>query len=119
MVKPACAMTKSKIVAVCATPTTLTSKRYAELKTEFGEGVQFIEPYCGDWAQMIESNTVDQQKVTSTINDVCIQGADVIVLGCTHYHWIGDTIKVATEGRAVVIQPEDAIVERVKNVLGM
>ena len=35
MVKPAAAMTKTKVIAVCATPTTLASKRYAELKKDF------------------------------------------------------------------------------------
>jgi len=117
MVKPACAMTKTRKVAVFATPTTLASKRYTELKTEFGEGIEFLEPFCGDWAKMIETNTLNTDKVHATVGKVCEQGADVIVLGCTHYHWIEEIIVHEAAGRALVIQPEQAIVERVRSIL--
>lgn len=117
MVKPASLLTKSRTIAVCATPTTLASKRYAELKQEFAEGIRVIEPDCSDWALMIETNQLDQQKVRATIDAVCDAGADVIVLGCTHYHWIEDIIHTMSHGRAEVIQPESAIVERVRSLL--
>src|SRR5688572_7572234 len=39
MVKPAAAMTKSGVIAVCATPATLASPRYAWLKNEYAQGV--------------------------------------------------------------------------------
>ena len=38
MVKPAAALTKTKVIAVCATPTTLASARYAWLKEEYAQG---------------------------------------------------------------------------------
>lgn len=117
MVKPACSITKSGKVAVFATPTTLSSKRYAELKDEFGKGIEFLEPYCGDWAKMIETDTLDKQKVHSAVEDVCGGGADVIVLGCTHFHWIEKIIVEKAAGRATIIQPEQAIVSRVKSLL--
>lgn len=117
MVKTASAMTIVGTIAVCATPTTLASKRYNELKEEFAKDIRVIEPDCSDWALMIESNMVDQAKIKATIDDVCDKGADVIVLGCTHYHWIEDIIKKDAEGRARVIQPEPAIVAHVKELL--
>ncbi len=117
MVKPACLSTKNKTVAVLATPVTLKSRRYTELKAEFGQGIEFIEPDCSTWATMIESDKVDRTEVSTTIRDICDQGADVIVLGCTHYHWIEDIIRQETAGRAQVIQPEQAIVDRVRTLL--
>lgn len=117
MLKPAAKLTTSGTIAVCATPTTLASKRYAELKKEFVPHCTVLEPDCSDWALMIETNTIDQQKILNTINEVCERGADVIVLGCTHYHWIEKIIKDCAAVRAVVIQPESAIVARVKQVL--
>lgn len=118
MVKTASAMTTVGTIAVCATPTTLASKRYSELKEEFARDIQVLEPDCSDWALMIESDTVDQAKIKSIIDDVCSNGADVIVLGCTHYHWIEDSIKKHASGHAKVIQPEPAIVAYVKELLG-
>lgn len=118
MVKPAAQLTKSGIIAVCATPTTLASKRYKHLKEEYAQNIQVLEPDCSDWTSMIENDRVDHQKISQRINDVCNRGADVIVLGCTHYHWIEEMINNIAKGRAKVIQPEPAIVAQLKRVLG-
>jgi glutamate racemase len=117
MVKPASEKTKSKVIAVCATPTTLASKRYAYLKETYAKDIEVIEPDCHDWTSMIENNEVDVEKITRQINAACDQGADVIVLGCTHYHWIEDLIKKISAGRAIVIQPEQPVIEQLKRVL--
>lgn len=117
MVKPAAALTESKVVAVCATPATLASKRYAELKQEYAKGIKVIEPDCANWAELIERNSLGQKQIADTVHGVIDQGADVIVLGCTHYHWIEEDIKREAGDRALVIQPEDAIVRRLKQVL--
>lgn len=117
MLKPAAEQTKSRTIAVCATPTTLASPRYAWLKQHYAAGVTVLEPDCSDWSAMIEANHVDKQKIAERINNVCEQGADVIVLGCTHYHWIEDEIKQLAAGRATVLQPEAAVIRQVKTVL--
>jgi glutamate racemase len=117
MVKPAAEQTKSKIIAVCATPKTLTSERYKWLKDTYAQGVQVLEPDCSDWALMIESNSIDREKVAKRIEEVIEQGADQIILGCTHYHWIEELIKEIAAGRANVIQPEAPVVAQLKRVL--
>lgn len=117
MVKPAAELTKTGIIAVCATPTTLASKRYKWLKDEYAKGIKVLEPDCSDWTLMIENNQVDHQKIYQRIDKACQDGADVIVLGCTHYHWIEEIIKGVTRGRAKVIQPEPAVINQLKKVL--
>ncbi len=117
MVKPAAAATKKGVIAVCATPRTLSSSRYKWLKEEYAKGIKVLEPDCNDWSSMIENNRVDREKVAKTINQVIHDGADQIVLGCTHYHWIEQVIKDLAEGRAKVIQPEIPTVEQLKRVL--
>ena len=118
MVKPAAEMTRAKIIAVCATPTTLASPRYNELKREYAAGVTVLEPDCSQWSAMIEGNDINQDVITEQNESVCQQGADVIVLGCTHYHWIEGEIKqVADKYGAKVIQPEPALVAQLRKVL--
>ena len=117
MVKPAAEQTRSKIIAVCATPATLASERYALLKENYALGVKVLEPDCSDWAAMIEGNQVDRKKIDERITEVLEQGADVVVLACTHYHWIEAEINELAAGRAKVIQPEEAIVRQLKRVL--
>ncbi|HVO86592.1 MAG TPA: glutamate racemase [Candidatus Binatia bacterium] len=117
MVKPAAAATKSGIIAVCATPRTLSSQRYAWLKRQYAKGVKVLEPDCSDWATMVENNGVDRDKIAEIIDSVIARGADQIVLGCTHYHWIEQQINQIAAGRATVLQPEDAVVSQLKRVL--
>jgi glutamate racemase len=117
MIKPAAEQTKSGVIAVCATPTTLASPRYAYLKATYAKNVTVLEPDCSNWSSMIEADAVEEQQITDIVNDVCEQGADVIVLGCTHYHWIEQLIKAASQSRAVVLQPEQPVINQLKKVI--
>jgi glutamate racemase len=117
MVKPAALKTRSGVIAICATPTTLASKRYAWLKKTYAKQVKVIEPDCSDWTLMIESNHVDRQRIHQEIDTACKQSADVIVLGCTHYHWVQDIIKKEAAGRAIVLQPEKPVIKQLKRVI--
>ncbi len=117
MIKTAAKLTKSKIITVCATPATLGSARYKKLIKNFGSNLKIIEPDCNNWAKMIEDNHVNHKQINKVIEDVCSQGADVIVLGCTHYYWIKKHINKACKGRAEVIEPSKAICCRVKDLL--
>ena len=117
MVKPACELSKSKVVVICATPATLASDRYKKLKHTYAQNTLIIEPDCSGWASMIENNQMDGLIVKNTISDALEQGADVIVLACTHYHWIRQTIESVTDASVSVLDSSSAIVKRVKELL--
>ena len=117
MVKPAAADSKSGVIAVCATPRTLSSKRYKWLKATYATNVKVLEPDCSDWAQMMENNSIDREKIAKTISEICNAGADQIVLGCTHYHWIEQLIKDQAQGMAEVLQPEQPVIKQLRAVL--
>ncbi len=117
MVKPAAEQTKTGKIAVCATPTTLASTRYAELKKLYASNITVLEPDCADWSQLIEHDEMNQARLREEIEPVLRAGADVIVLGCTHYHWIQDEIQRLAGKDTVVIQPEQAVVEELKRAI--
>lgn len=117
MVKPAAALSRTGVIAVCATPSTLASDRYTWLVETYAKTTRIIEPDCSRWAYMIENNHIDRDEIASIVNDCCDAGADVIVLGCTHYHWIKDLISDIAAGRAVVLEPSEAVARRVKAML--
>lgn len=117
MVKPAAQQTKTGTIAVCATPLTLSSKRYAWLKQEYASDITVLEPDCSQWAYMIEHNQVNDANLAQQIDALCSAGADVLVLACTHYHWIQEKIQAMAKGRAVVIQPEQAVIAQLQRVL--
>ena len=113
MVKPAGRQTSSQKIIVCATPATLSSQKYKQLKEEYVQGTTVIEPDCSDWASLIEENKITEEKIRGAIEPGLSEGADIIVLACTHYHWIENTIKEIAAGRAVILQPERAVIERI------
>lgn len=116
-IKMAAALTQSDIIAVCATPATLASRRYKLLKRVYAENIQVLEPDCSDWAIMIQQRKVDRQHIDRRIQAVLQAGADVIVLGCTHYHWIEQEIRRMVKGKAAVIQPERLVIEQLQEVI--
>lgn len=119
MIKTAHLLTKSNIVAVFATPATLKSLRYKKLKEDFGNNIEILEPNVSDWASMIENNDINYNKINRVVEAVCRKNADVIVLGCTHYHWIKKAIEKIANNRAIVIEPSEAIGKRVKDLLNL
>ena len=118
MVKPAAKITKTKCIAVCATPRTLQSDRYNRLKQIWAPGIEIIEPDCSDWAEMIEHDKSDQIDVNSVVKSLVNRGVDVIVLGCTHYHWIKQRIVDAAGPNITILEPTDAIAARIKKLVG-
>lgn len=117
MIKTAASLTTSHIIGVCATPATLASERYAKLIQKYGAHLEILEPDCSQWAYWIENNQLNRSHIEATINELCKRGADVIVLGCTHYHWIKELVEELADGRARVIEPSEAIGQRVSQLL--
>ena len=117
MVKPAAEQTKSGVIAVFATPTTLASARYSYLKQTYADGTTVIEPDCSSWALMVERKSVDEAAIAANVSQALIGGADMIVLGCTHYHWIEELIIKLAGDKAQVIQPEQPVIRQLQTVL--
>lgn len=117
MVKPAAALTKSGTIAILATPRTLASPRYAQLKSEYTSGITVIEPDCSNWASLIERNHMNQQEIRKVAEQIQQADADVAVLGCTHYHWIKEDIQSILGPNVTILEPSDAIGARLDSLL--
>lgn len=119
MIKPASKLTKSGVITVCATPATINSQRYAELKAQYASETIVIEPDCSDWASLIEDNKINEEKIKIDILPSIAQGSDVIVLGCTHYHWIEQEINKIVGKNVTVLQPELAVIDRLRKIINL
>ena len=117
MIKPAAALTKKGVIGVCATPATLASSRYRELKKQYATDVTTLEPDCSSWAQMIEESDMNEDVIEETVDRLREQGADVIVLACTHYHWIRAVIEEKARDRAIILDPAAATAEQIQRLL--
>lgn len=117
MVKPAVNRTNTGMITICATPATLASKRYYKLKETYAHGIQIYEPDCSDWARMIEHNQIDDRKIAHMVEESRNLNSDVVVLACTHYHWIRSRIEQLAGPNVTVLDPSAAIVSRVAELL--
>jgi glutamate racemase len=117
MVKPASKQTISGIIAVLATPATLASDTYDDLKKTWAKDITIIEPDTSTWAEMIESGASEEVPIEDTVYQLIEAGVDVIVLACTHYHWLKERAELAAAHHAVVLEPSDAIGNRIIGLL--
>lgn len=116
MVKPAAMASKRGAIAVCATPTTLASERYVELKRLHAQHVTVIEPDCADWSELIEHNKMNENILREQLQPALAAGVDVVVLGCTHYHWVESEVRSIMGPDVQVMQPEIAVIEQLTRV---
>jgi glutamate racemase len=119
MIGPAAKLTKTKTIAVCATPTTLLSKSYKRLKLLYGATLDIVEPDCSEWASLIEANDINMRHIDQVVQQCLERDVDVIVLGCTHYHWIKEEIQQAAGPHITILEPSTAIAQRVKELLSL
>lgn len=116
-VKPAAALSKSGTVAVFATGTTLNSSIYRELKAIHAENTKVIDIPCPTWVGMVESGTIRQAELDKPVRQALSSGADVLVLGCTHFPFLRQQIAYIAGDRAELVDSGEAIAQRLKSVL--
>ncbi len=115
-IKPAALHTRSGVIGVLATQTTFASDRYASLIQRFAAGARVIEQPSPDWVMLVESGmTVDDQflrSVEGRLLPLLDAGADVLVLGCTHFPFLRSQIEQVLahhQHPATIIDPGPAI----------
>lgn len=92
--KPAAALTRIKTVGVLATDRTLASARFNLLREQIGAatGVRFVTQACIGLADQVEKGELESAAtallVQRYVAPLIAQGADTLVLGCTHYPFV-------------------------------
>ena len=117
MIKPASQLSKTHTVGVLVTPATLKGAYYARLKADFGGDIMVIDQACPDWVEMAENGVIEREKIKRPIEHVIREGADIIVLGCTHFALLMPAIQAVTKGRAEILQPAQAVALQVERLL--
>ena len=96
-IKPACLESKSRKVGVLATERSLKGEKFLTTLAKYGEGVEVIKSVGEGFVEAVEANKEDDPQTKETVRKVVEpmieQGVDIIVLGCTHYPFLADTIK--------------------------
>jgi glutamate racemase len=120
-VKPAVEYSQSKVVAVLATPATFQGQLYASLVDRFAAGTQLLQHTCPGLVGQIEAGDLDgpstRQILVNALRPMLAQGADTVVLGCTHYPFVIPLIQQIVGPAVRVIDPAPAVARQVRRAL--
>jgi glutamate racemase len=112
-VKPAALNTTSGVIAVFATAATFQGRLFESVVSRFGEGRTVVTAVCPDWVGLVEAGRVDGPEVEAAVAprvaEVRAAGADTLVLGCTHFSYLADTIRRLAGPETVLIDPAPAV----------
>lgn len=94
-VKPAARLTRSGVIGVLATTGTLASERFQVLVEREAPQVKVLLKPCPGWVALAEEGWAPERAhlVAEPLAELLAQGADVLVLGCTHFPFLIDPIR--------------------------
>ena len=125
--KPAAALTKTGTVGVMATKGTLSSKKFRLLREQISAAtnVRFIPQPCIGLADQVEKGELQSAETALLlrryIEPLVEEGADTLVLGCTHYPFvlplIEDTIAHLTSSPIAIVDTGESIARQLVRLL--
>lgn len=120
-VKPAAENSASRVVAVLATPATFQGALYASVVERFANGVTLLQDTCPGLVAEIENGGLKSRHtrriLAQTLEPMLAQGADTVVLGCTHYPFVIPLIEQIAGPGVRVIDPAPAVARQARRML--
>jgi glutamate racemase len=120
-VKPAAAMTCTGVFGVLATTQTLASERFSKLVDAHASGVRVITQAAPGLVERVEagelSSPATRQLVAQYVRPLIENGADAIVLGCTHYPFLSAVIQDVAGPGVTLIDPAVAVARELRRRL--
>ena len=128
-VKPAALGTQSGVIGVLATAGTLSASKYLKTRGLYVEDVRIVEHVGQGFVELVEAGELTgahaEEIVRESLTPLLEAGADTIVLGCTHYPFLLDTLRKVADGftgkasREPVrfIDPAPAVARQLLNVM--
>jgi glutamate racemase len=120
-IKPAAERTRSGVVGVLATPATLQGELFAGTADRHARGIRIIGQPCPGLVERIEADHAHSPQtevlLRGFLQPAIDAGADEIVLACTHYPFVIDTIRRIVGPGIEVIDPAPAVARQLGRIL--
>ena len=125
-VKPAATSTATGVVGVLATAGTLKADKYLNTREKWAEGVKIAEHVGQGFVELVEKGCISGPEaegiVMESLKPLLDEGADRIVLGCTHYPFLSETISkisaiIAPERDIKIIDPAPAVAKHLLEIM--
>lgn len=120
-VKPAVAATQSGVVGILATVGTLESARFAALLERYAGDVKIITQGCPGLVELVERGDLTGPETRNLVERYTLpllaQGADTLILGCTHYPFLAPLIKEVAGSKIALIDTGTAVARQLQRRL--
>jgi glutamate racemase len=120
-IKPAVAATRSGVVGVLATGATLGGERFAGLAERFSDGIELLTQACPGLVEQVEQGDLDgpltRDLLGQYVRPLLARGADTLVLGCTHYPFLRQTLAELVGPDVALIDTGAAVARQVARVV--
>lgn len=120
-VKPAALGSRSGVIGVLATKSTLKSTKYIDTRRRYTEGVKVMEHIGEGFVELVESLELSgphaESVVRRSLQPMLDEGADTIVLGCTHYPFLLPVLEQIAGDGVKFIDPAPAVARQLVRVL--
>jgi glutamate racemase len=120
-IKPAALNTKTGKIGVLATKGTLGSRLFEKTSNIHGQNVEIIEQHGIGLVELIEKGIYSGSKIDSLLkeylNPMLENNIDKLVLGCTHYPLIKESIKKIINESINIIECSEAVALQTERVL--
>lgn len=120
-VKPAAQATRSGVVGVLATAGTLKATKYIDTRAKWAHDVKIVEHIGQGFVELVEKGSTSgpeaESIVEKSVRPLVEAGADTIVLGCTHYPFLADTIRKVAGVPVTLIDPAPAVAKHLMEVM--
>lgn len=121
-VKPACLNTRSGVVGVLATARSLDGDLFRRTAARYGENIRVLTAVGEGFVELVEEDREQspeaEEAVRRVLEPMIREGADQIVLGCTHYPFLLPVFRQVIGERGVaVVDPSPAVGRRVGQLL--
>lgn len=120
-VKPAALGTRTGVVGVLATAGTLKGSKYLKTKESVDDQVNVFEHVGRGFVELVEegrlSGSEAEDVVKTSLGPLLSAGADIIVLGCTHYPFLLPVLQKVAGPDIRFIDPAPAVARQLVHVL--
>ena len=120
-VKPAALGTRSGVVGVLATAGTLKGSKYLKTKESVDDQVNVFEHVGRGFVELVEEGRLSvseaEDVVKASLGPLLSAGADIIVLGCTHYPFLLPVLQKVAGPDIRFIDPAPAVARQLVHVL--
>lgn len=120
-IKPAAEASRNGVVGVLATVGTLKSAQFAALLESYGRNVNVVTQGCIGLVECIERGELHSAATRQLLKTYCQplleEGADTIVLGCTHYPFVTSLIQQIVGENVTLIDTGAAVANHLQKRL--